>query len=175
MAADPAGGRRRGAGWIARLSDGSSRFFAARGLYLGRRSTRFHVALYRLSRGRLGGRVPGWPQARIALVDHTGARSGRRRTAPLMYVAEDDTVAVVASKAGEPRHPAWFHNLLAHPETTVQIGAERRPVRARVAAPGERERLWPRFVAAFPNYGFYAERAAPREIPLVLLEPRARP
>jgi deazaflavin-dependent oxidoreductase (nitroreductase family) len=160
-------------GAIARLSDAVSRFFAGRGIYLGRRSTKLHVALYRLSRGRLGGRVPGWPDARIALVNHTGARSGKRRTSPLMYVADDQTVAVVGSKAGQPRNPAWFHNLLANPETTVEIGAERRPVRARTAEPDEHERLWPRFVAAFPSYGYYQRQAAPRQIPLILLEPRS--
>jgi F420H(2)-dependent quinone reductase len=159
-------------GLIARVSNAISEFFAGRGIYLGKRSTRFHVALYRLSRGRLGGRVPGWPEARIALVNHTGARSGAARTSPLMYIAEDETVAVVASKAGQPSHPAWYHNLLAHPETTVEIGAERRPVRARVAEPHERDQLWPRFVAAFPSYDYYRRQAAPRQIPLVLLEPR---
>lgn len=165
-------GRGEGVGAIARLSDAVSRFFSARGIYLGKRSAKLHVAIYRLSRGRLGGRVPGWPEARIALLSHTGARSGRPRTSPLMYIAEGETVAVVASKAGQPSHPAWFHNLLAHPETTVEIGAERRPVRARVAAAEERERLWPRFVAAFPSYESYRREAAPRQIPLVLLEPR---
>ncbi|HEY2715582.1 MAG TPA: nitroreductase/quinone reductase family protein [Solirubrobacterales bacterium] len=159
-------------GAIARLSNATSQLGAARGVYLGRRSTKLHVALYRWSRGRLGSRVPGWPEARIALVNHTGARSGKARTSPLMYVADGETVAVVASKAGQPSHPAWLHNLIAHPETTIEIGAERRPVRARVAGPGERERLWPRFVAAFPSYGYYQRQAAPRQIPLVLLEPR---
>jgi deazaflavin-dependent oxidoreductase (nitroreductase family) len=172
MAGDHAEGRSGRAGAIARLSDAISRFGSARGIYLGRRSTMLHVAAYRLSRGRLGGSVPGWPEARIALVNHTGARSGKRRTSPLMYITEGETVAVVASKAGQPKHPAWFHNLRAHPETTVEIGAERRPVRARVAEPAERARLWPRFVAAFPSYDYYQRQAAPREIPLVLLEPR---
>lgn len=159
-------------GPIGRASDAVSQSFAARGVYLGKRSTKLHVALYRLSRGRLGNRVPGWSDARIALLDHTGARSGKRRTSPLMYVADGETIAVVASKAGQPSHPAWFHNLLSHPETTVQVGAERRPVRARVANPQEHERFWPRFVAAFPSYDFYRRQAAPRELPVVLLEPR---
>src|ERR1700742_473467 len=99
MAGDPAAGRSGRAGAIARLSDAISQLGARRGIYLGRRSAKLHVALYRLSRGRLGGRVPGWPEARIALVNHTGARSGKPRTSPLMYIAEDRTVAVVASKA----------------------------------------------------------------------------
>jgi deazaflavin-dependent oxidoreductase (nitroreductase family) len=79
---------------------------------------------------------------------------------------------VVASKAGLPSNPAWYYNLLAHADTTVQVGAERRPVRARVAEGDERERLWERFVTTFPEYERYRERAVPRRIPVVVLEPR---
>ena len=157
---------------MGRFSGAVSSFFAERGIYLGKRSTRVHVAVYRWSRGRLGRRVPGWPSAEIALVNHTGARSGEHRTSPLMFCRDGDSIAVVASKAGLPKNPAWFHNLRANPETTVEIGAERRPVRARVATDAERERLWPRFVASFPEYDRYRERAAPRRIPVVILDPR---
>jgi deazaflavin-dependent oxidoreductase (nitroreductase family) len=143
-----------------------------RGIYLGRRSTRLHVALYRRSGGRIGRHLPGWPRARIALVDHTGARSGRERTSPLIYYEVGEAIAVVASKAGEPTNPAWFHNLRANPLTSVEIGRERRAVRARLAERSERERLWPRFVALYPGYEWFRERASPREIPIVILEPR---
>jgi deazaflavin-dependent oxidoreductase (nitroreductase family) len=143
-----------------------------RGVYLGRRSTKVHVAIYRRSGGRLGRRMPGWPEAEMALVDHRGARSGTLRTSPLMFLKDGDAIAVVASKAGQPSHPAWFHNLMANPDTTVQIGGEVRPVRARRATAEERERLWPRFVAVYPGYASYRERAHPRVIPIVLLEPR---
>jgi deazaflavin-dependent oxidoreductase (nitroreductase family) len=143
-----------------------------RGVYLGRRSTKVHVALYRWSGGRLGRKVPGFSGAEMALVEHRGARSGALRTSPLMYLRDGDAIAVVASKAGQPTNPAWFHNLMANPETTVQIGAEVIPVRARQATPAERERLWERFVAAYPGYDSYRERAHPRVIPIVLLEPR---
>jgi deazaflavin-dependent oxidoreductase (nitroreductase family) len=104
-----------------------------RGLYLGRRSAGIHVTVYRLSGGRLGGHLPGMPAARVLLLDHTGARSGGRRTSPLMFHQEGDLVAVVASKGGQPTHPAWFHNLRANSDTTIQIGSEVRAVRARVA------------------------------------------
>ena len=77
----------------------------------------------------------------------------------------------MASKGGHPRHPAWYHNLRANPETTVQVGSERRAVRARDATPTERERLWPMAVAAYSGYRDYQERTD-REIPLVILEPR---
>jgi F420H(2)-dependent quinone reductase len=143
-----------------------------RGVYLGRRSTKVHVAIYRRSGGRLGRKVPGYPEAEIALVDHRGAKTGTPRTSPLMYLRDDEAIAVVASKAGQPTHPAWFHNLMANPETTVQIGAEVHPTRARLATEEERERLWARFVAAYPGYTSYRERAHPRVIPIVLLEPR---
>jgi deazaflavin-dependent oxidoreductase (nitroreductase family) len=162
----------RAATRLGRLSSAVSNFFAGRGIYLGKRSTRIHVALYRASRGRLGRRVPGWPETEIALVDHRGARSGRRRTSPLMICRDGESLAVVASKAGQPSNPAWYYNLLAHPDTSVQIGAEHRPVRARVAVGSERERLWATFVAGFPEYERYRVRAAPRQIPVVVLAPR---
>jgi deazaflavin-dependent oxidoreductase (nitroreductase family) len=141
-------------------------------VYLGPRSTKYHVALYRWSRGRLGGHLPGWPGARVLLLDHVGARSGVRRTSPLMYYRKGDLVAVAASKAGQPSHPAWFHNLKAHPDTTIQIGPNVLAVRARVASHEERERLWPQFVAFYPGYEFYRQHAAGRTIPVVILEPR---
>ncbi len=130
---------------------------------------RLHVLLYRLTRGRVGHRFRGGPP--MLLLDHTGARSNVRRTTPLVYVRDGENVVLVASKGGFPRNPAWFHNLLAHPETTIQIAARRQPVRARAADPAERERLWPKAVAVYPGYEDYQRRTA-REIPLVILEPR---
>jgi deazaflavin-dependent oxidoreductase (nitroreductase family) len=118
----------------ARIVMAMSQFANEHGIYLGRRSTRLHVALYRLTGGRLGGHHPGLPGARIALLDHVGAKTGRRRTSPMMFHEEGRVVAVAASKAGEPSNPAWFHNLRATPETTIQIGSEVRRVRARVAS-----------------------------------------
>jgi deazaflavin-dependent oxidoreductase (nitroreductase family) len=159
-------------GRLGRLSESGSRFFSPRGIFLGRRSARVHVALYRCSGGRLGGHLPGLPGARIVLVDHVGARSGKRRTSPLIYCEERGSIAVVASKAGQPTNPAWLHNLIANPETTIEIRGERRQVRARLASEAERERLWPRFDAIFGGYEQYRELAAPREIPIVLLDPR---
>jgi deazaflavin-dependent oxidoreductase (nitroreductase family) len=157
---------------FARLTASSSQFANKHGVYLGRRSTKIHVALYRRSGGRIGGHVPGWPAAHILLVDHVGARSGVRRTSPVMYHQEGETLAVAASKAGQPTHPAWFHNLKANPHTTVQIGSEVREVCARVATGEERARLWPKFVAFYPGYEFFARNAGNREIPIVILDPR---
>jgi deazaflavin-dependent oxidoreductase (nitroreductase family) len=155
-----------------RITAAASQRLNERGIYLGRRATRVHVFLYRVSGGRIGGHLPGWPEARVALVAHTGARSGARRTSPLMYHRDGEAVVVVASKAGQPTNPAWFHNLIANPDTTVQIGREVRAVRAREATDSERERLWPEFLAFYPGYEFFARHAEPRRIPIVILEPR---
>jgi F420H(2)-dependent quinone reductase len=159
-------------GFLARTSEAVSRISSERGVYLGKRSTKLHVALYRRSGGRLGGHVPGLPGARIALIDHVGARSGVRRTSPLMFCEDGEAIAVVASKAGQPSNPAWYYNLRANPETSMQIAGERRSVRAHVADAAERERLWPRFVSLFSGYEQYQRQAAPRQIPIVVLEPR---
>jgi len=154
-----------------RLTASASQFLNKRGIYLGRRSTRLHVALYRLSRGRLGGHIPGWPEARIALLDHVGARTGAQRTSPVMYLEDGDAIVVMASKAGQPTNPAWFHNLMAHPDTTVQTGPTVRQVQARVTTGEERDRLWARFVTMYPGADFYRRNAQGREIPIVVLNP----
>jgi deazaflavin-dependent oxidoreductase (nitroreductase family) len=129
-----------------------------------------HTFIYRASGGRLGHRVPGAPPT--LLLEHVGAKSGQKRTSPLTYTLGDgDDLVLVASKGGYPKNPAWFHNLKANPDTTVQVGRERRPVHARVATPEERERLWPRVVDNYSGYAEYQKRTD-REIPLVILERR---
>lgn len=128
-----------------------------------------HTAVYRASNGLIGHRLPGMPP--MLLLDHQGAKSGSRRTSPLVYTQDGQDLILVASKGGFPKHPAWFHNLLANPETTVQVGSRRIAVRARVAAGEERVRLWPLVVAVYPGYEDYRRRTE-REIPLVVLEPR---
>lgn len=129
-----------------------------------------HTQVYRLTNGMIGHRFPGSPA--MLLLDHAGAKTGTRRTTPLVYVDDGPNLVLVASKGGHPKHPGWYHNLRANPETTVQVGAERRAVRARVASASERERLWPKAVATYSGYRGYQERTE-REIPLVILEPRA--
>jgi deazaflavin-dependent oxidoreductase (nitroreductase family) len=130
-----------------------------------------HTALYRASGGRLGQTIPGVP-GKMLLLDHVGARSGAKRTSPLLYIEDGANVVIVASKGGYPKHPAWFHNLKANPDTTVQIGSEHRTVHARVAMPEERERLWPMAVRSYHGYADYQKRSKGREIPLVILAPR---
>jgi deazaflavin-dependent oxidoreductase (nitroreductase family) len=129
-----------------------------------------HAWIYRATGGLIGHRFPGAPP--MLLLDHVGAKSGTRRTSPLGYIEDGRDVVVIASKGGHPKNPAWYHNLRAHPETTVQIGREQRAVHARVASPDERARLWPKVVATYGGYRGYQERTD-REIPLVILEPRA--
>jgi deazaflavin-dependent oxidoreductase (nitroreductase family) len=108
----------------------------------------------------------------MLLLDHVGAKSGKQRTSALVYMRDGDDLVIVASKGGYPQHPAWFHNLKANPDTTVQVGSERRPVHARVANAAERKRLWPLVVQTYSDFDVYQERAG-REIPVVVLEPRA--
>ena len=128
-----------------------------------------HTTAYRLTGGLIGHRFPGAPPS--LLLEHVGAKSGTKRTSPLTYLADGDDLVLVASKGGNPRNPAWFHNLRAHPDVTVQVGSKRRAVRARVATPEERERLWPKVVDLYGGYADY-QRRTEREIPLVILEPR---
>jgi deazaflavin-dependent oxidoreductase (nitroreductase family) len=108
----------------------------------------------------------------MALLDHVGAKSGKARTSPLLYFTDGDDIVLVASKGGYPKHPAWYHNLMANPDTMVQVGGKRSAVHARVATPEERKRLWPRAVKSYHGYADYQARSKGREIPLVVLEPR---
>ncbi len=133
------------------------------------RVMRAHAAIYRATNGRLGQHIPGVPP--MLLLDHIGAKTRKRRTAALVYLEDGPNLAIIASKGGYPKHPAWFHNLMAHPDVTVQVGRERRKVRARVASAEERARIWPRAVKAWPGYRTYQERTS-REIPVVILERR---
>ena len=130
---------------------------------------RGHAAIYRTTGGLVGGNLPGVPP--LLLLDHVGARTGHRRTTPLVYMPDGERMVVVASKGGYPKDPGWLHNLRAHPKTTVQVGRQTRRVRAREADAEERRELWPRAVKFNPLWGRYQERT-PREIPVVLLEPR---
>ncbi len=127
-----------------------------------------HAAIYRATKGRIGGRMPGLPS--LLLLDHVGARSGTRRTSALVYMRDGRDLVIVASKGGHPRNPAWLHNLRAHPDTEVQIGTERMPVHAREASEEERRRLWPLLIAHNPHWERYRQRTE-RRIPVVILEP----
>jgi len=128
-----------------------------------------HVAIYRATNGLVGHRVPGAPPT--LLLDHVGAKSGAHRTSPLVYTRDGDDIVLVASKGGYPKHPAWFHNLMANPDTIAQVGSSRLSVHAHVADAAERARLWPKVLETYKGYADYQRRAG-REIPLVVLSPR---
>lgn len=136
-----------------------------------RRFMGVHTFLYKRTGGRIGQNIPG-VGAPMLLLDHVGAKSGTERTSPLLYVEDGEDLVIVASKGGYPKHPAWYHNLTANPDTTVQVGSKTRPVRARTANSDERQRLWPRVVSSYHGYADYQKRSKGREIPLVILEPR---
>lgn len=127
-----------------------------------------HRALYRATDGRIGGQLGG---LRVLLLTTRGRKSGEPRTAPLVYFEDGERLVVIGSNGGASGDPLWWRNLLATPEATVQVGAETRPVCARLASADERARLWPRVKQENPSYAGY-ERKTSRVIPVVLLEPR---
>jgi F420H(2)-dependent quinone reductase len=124
-----------------------------------------HRMLYRLTGGKIGGRM--W-NAPVLLLSVRGRKSGKRRTTPLLYSRDGERLVVIASKGGDPRHPSWFLNLRGA-EAEVQIGRERRRVRAREAEGEERERLWAQMVSLYPPYAEYQQKTT-RRIPVVVLE-----
>ena len=122
---------------------------------------------FRAKGGKLGGSFEGAP---VLLLHSTGAKSGKERVNPMMYQAVGDHYAVFASKAGAPTNPDWFHNLVAHPDATVEIGTETKSVHARVATGDERTRIWEAQKERYPGFAGY-EAKTTREIPVVILEP----
>ena len=134
-----------------------------------RRAMHGHTAIYRLSGGRIGHRVPGAPPT--LLLDHVGAKSATKRTSPLVYGRDGANFVLVASKGGYPKNPAWLHNLKAHPDTTIQVGSRHLDVHARVVEGEEYGRLWKLMIGVYSGYEGYRKRTE-RQIPLVVLEPR---
>jgi deazaflavin-dependent oxidoreductase (nitroreductase family) len=133
--------------------------------------TGLHTAVLRVGRGRVAGRMGKAP---VLLLTTTGRRSGRPRTVPLCYVEDDGDFAVIASNGGSVADPAWFGNLTADPDATVEIRGRTVPVRAEVAEGEERERLWRALTALLGVYDSYREKTS-RTIPVVRLRPRTRP
>lgn len=129
--------------------------------------TRAHVAAYKLTRGRLGGKSQGAP---VALLEHVGRKSGRHRTSPLICRADGENLILIASKGGIDKHPAWYLNLMANPETDVLWEGRKRHVKAREAAGAERDELWGKMVEIYRPYEGY-QRRTERQIPVLVLEP----
>lgn len=126
------------------------------------------MADFRANSGKVGGDFTGVP---MVIVHHTGAKSGKVRHAPLCYLPNDDDVVIFGSMGGAPKNPAWYHNLIAHPETVIEIGTEFRPVRVREAKGAERNELFERQKKAMPPFVEY-EAATTRVIPVLVLERR---
>jgi deazaflavin-dependent oxidoreductase (nitroreductase family) len=123
---------------------------------------------FRANGGRVGGPFEG---RSVLLLHHTGAKTGTERVNPVAYQRVGDAYAVFASKAGAPTNPDWYHNLVAHPDVTVEVGTETIPVRARVAQGAERDAIFARQKEQWPGFADY-EAATARVIPVVVLEPR---
>lgn len=126
-----------------------------------------HVWLYRTSGGRLGTRLKGSP---VCLVTMRGRKSGREITLPLMYTPRGDKVLLVASLGGAPQHPVWYHNLVAHPEVTIQHGPTVRKMTVRQASAAEKAELWPLLVASYGEFADYQAKTE-RDIPVMICEP----
>lgn len=118
-----------------------------------------------------GGKVtfPPFDAAPMILITTTGAKSGQQRVSPLVYTRDGDRYVIIASKGGAPENPDWYHNLVANPELTVEVGAEKFQARATVADEPERTRLFDQQAAQMPNFAEY-QRNTERRIPVVVLE-----
>jgi deazaflavin-dependent oxidoreductase (nitroreductase family) len=126
------------------------------------------VEEFRANGGKVGGPFKGLP---LVLLHHTGAKSGTERVNPLAYQRiGDGSVAIFASKGGAPTNPDWFHNLVANPNASIEIGTERYDVTARVATGDERERIWSAQKEAVPSFAEYETISGGREIPVVVLD-----
>jgi deazaflavin-dependent oxidoreductase (nitroreductase family) len=123
------------------------------------------IADFRENGGKVGGPFEGKP---LILVHHVGAKSGRERVTPLVYLREDDRIFVFASKAGADVHPGWYHNLMAHPETKVELGGETFAVVARTVTGPERDGIYARQCAEQPQFTDYQNKTT-RVIPVVEL------
>ncbi len=132
---------------------------------------REQVELFESSGGREGTTMRGMP---VIILTMHGAQSGKVRKTPLMRVEHEGSYAVVASMGGAPKHPVWYHNLVADPRVEVQDGPVRQDMTAREVTGEEKDRWWSRAVEAFPDYADYQTKTA-REIPVFVLERAAQP
>ena len=121
---------------------------------------------FRASGGSVGGMFSGME---LLLLTAKGAKSGAERTTPLAYTRDNDDYVIIASYGGAAKHPAWFHNLKANPDVTVEVGTERFAATAHIAGPTERERLFKAQAAVYPQFNEYQKKTT-REIPVVVLK-----
>jgi len=123
---------------------------------------------FRANGGKVGGMWEGKP---LLLLTTTGAKSGQRRTNPTMYLRDGDRLLVFASRGGTPTNPDWYYNLLAHPEVTVEVGAETYAATATVLSGEERDRLYAKQAGLYPQFAEYQAKTT-RQIPVIALERR---
>lgn len=123
---------------------------------------------FRANDGQVGG---PFSHLELLLLHHTGAKSGQERVAPLAYLEDNGRYVIFASKAGAPTNPAWYHNLLAHPETTIELGKDTIHVTATEATGAERDRLYSAQAERVPQFADYVEKAGERVIPVIVLTP----
>jgi deazaflavin-dependent oxidoreductase (nitroreductase family) len=121
---------------------------------------------FRANGGKVGGMLANSP---MLLLTTTGAKTGQSRTTPLVYSKDGDRIVVIASMAGAPNNPDWYHNLRAHPTATVELGSEKFRVKATVTAGQERERLFKRQAEQLPIFNDYQKKTT-RQIPVFVLE-----
>jgi F420H(2)-dependent quinone reductase len=124
-----------------------------------------HTGLYRATGGKLGGRMGKNP---ILLLNTVGRKSGKKRVTPLLYVVDGEDYVIIASQGGAPTHPAWFLNLVANPETTIEVGDLEVRVKAEEVDAEEKTHLWQKMVEIYPTYDDYQNKTE-REIPLLVL------
>ena len=105
----------------------------------------------------------------MLILTTTGAKSGQPHTTPLAYLPDGDRMIIIASAAGAPKHPAWYHNLVAHPQASVEVGTETFEVTASVTTGEERERLWAKTIEQLPGFAEYQTKTT-RQIPVILLQ-----
>jgi deazaflavin-dependent oxidoreductase (nitroreductase family) len=124
---------------------------------------------FRANEGHVGGMFDGMP---LLLLHHRGAKSGAERVNPVAYLIDDGRYVVIASKGGAPKNPAWYHNVKAHPEVTIEVGTDTIDAVASEATGAERERLFRAQADRFPQFDDYVQKAAGRTIPVFVLTPR---
>ena len=124
------------------------------------------IAEFRANSGKVGGQFEGAP---LLLLTTTGAKTGRRLTSPVMYNTDGDRLLIFASKAGAPTNPAWYHNLVANPKVTLEVGTETFDATATVLRGEERDRLFARQAAQYPGFAEYQANTT-RTIPVIALE-----
>jgi deazaflavin-dependent oxidoreductase (nitroreductase family) len=121
---------------------------------------------FRTNGGKVGGQMENIP---LLLVTMTGAKSGRTITLPLAYSKDGDRIVVIASYAGAPHNPSWYHNLVAHPEVTIELGKEKYRAKAKVTTGAERDRLFKQQADQLPIFIEYQKKTT-RQIPVIVLE-----